>query len=114
MADELRQLRRPSDIPVTDGFIKAFYLDFHYANQEFNKNDFFKDDDPLTLSRDLVENDVYGITIGLSLGDNPNLDVKIPLSVSRFEVGHVDDSGFLAGIELFPNYRINEYIAWGS
>ena len=112
LADELRQLRRPSDIPVTDGFIKAFYLDFHYANQEFN-SDFFKDDDPLTLSRDLVENDVYGITIGLSLGDNPNLDVKIPLSVSRFEVGHVDDSGFLAGIELFPNYRINEYIAWG-
>ena len=81
LADELRQLRRPSDIPVTDGFIKAFYLDFHYANQEFN-SDFFKDDDPLTLSRDLVENDVYGITIGLSLGDNPNLDVKIPLSVS--------------------------------
>ena len=33
LADELRQLRRPSDIPVTDGFIKAFYLDFHYANQ---------------------------------------------------------------------------------
>ena len=110
LADELRQLRRPSDIPVTDGFIKAFYLDFHYANQEFN-SDFFKDDDPYT--DETVENDVYGITIGLSLGDNPNLDVKIPLSVSRFEVGHVDDSGFLAGIELFPNYRINEYIAWG-
>jgi hypothetical protein len=111
LADELRQLRRPSDIPVTDDFIKAFYLDFHYANQEFNLE--FFDDNPSTPNQDLVENDVYGITIGLSLGDNPNLDVKIPFSASRFEVGHVDDTGFLAGIELFPNYRINEYIAWG-
>ncbi len=109
LADELRQLRRPSDIPVTDGFIKGFYLDFHYANQEFNE-EFFK---PNALHAGNVENDVYGITIGLSLGDNPNLDVKIPFSASRFEVDHVDDTGFLAGIELFPNYRINEYVAWG-
>ena len=28
LADELRQLRRPSDIPVTDGFIKTFILIF--------------------------------------------------------------------------------------
>ena len=108
LADELRQLRRPSDIPVTDGFIKAFYLDFHYANQEFGKNFFVP-----SYNDETVENTVYGITIGLSLGDNPNLDVKIPLSASHFDIGHVDDSGFLAGVELFPNYRINEYIAWG-
>jgi len=25
----------------------------------------------------------------------------------------VDDTGVIAGIELFPNFRINEYIAWG-
>ena len=111
LADELRQLRRPSDIPVTDGFIKSFYLDFHYANQEFNLG--FFNDEPSTPDDDLVENDIFGITIGLSLGDNPNLDIKLPISASRFEVGNVDDTGFLAGIELFPNYRINEYIAWG-
>ena len=108
LADELRQLRRPSDTPVTDGFIKTFYLDFHYANQEFNEEFFIP-----TYTDDTVEHNVYGITIGFGLGDNPNLDIKIPLSASKFEVGHVDDSGFLAGIELFPNYRINEYIAWG-
>ena len=34
LADELRQLRRPSDIPVTDGFVKTFYFDLHFANQE--------------------------------------------------------------------------------
>ncbi len=111
LADELRQLRRPSDIPVTEGFIKSFYLDFHYANQEFNLG--FFNDNPAQPDDDLVENDIFGITIGLSLGDNPNLDIKLPISASRFEVGNVDDTGFLAGIELFPNYRINEYIAWG-
>ena len=109
LADEFRQLRRPSDIPVTEGFVKSFYLDFHYANQEFDTG-FFVDGSTVA---DQIEHDVYGITIGLSLGDNPNLDVRLPISASRFEVGHVDDSGFLAGIELFPNYRINEYIAWG-
>jgi hypothetical protein len=36
LADELRQLRRPSDIPVTDGLIKSLYFDLHFANQEFN------------------------------------------------------------------------------
>ena len=109
LADELRQLRRPSDIPVTEGFIKTLYLDVHYANQEFNER-FFKDGSSPTGD---IEHDIYGITVGLGLGGNPNLDIKIPLSASRFEVGHVDDSGFIAGIELFPNYRINEYIAWG-
>ena len=38
LADENRELRRPSDIPVTDGFFKSFYMDFHYANQEFNNH----------------------------------------------------------------------------
>jgi len=28
-------------------------------------------------------------------------------------VGNIDDSGMIAGIELFPNYRINQYVAWG-
>ncbi|MBP51706.1 MAG: hypothetical protein CMI27_01020 [Opitutae bacterium] len=114
LADELRDLRRPADIPVTEGFIKNLYLDFHYANQEFNMG-FFKDDSNTSLSQNdtLVEHDAYGITFGMTLGDNPNLDIRIPLAVSHFEVGHVDDSGMIAGIELFPNYRINEYIAWG-
>ena len=44
LADENREPRRPSDIPVTDGFFKSFYLDFHYANQEFNDH-FFKGQD---------------------------------------------------------------------
>ena len=56
---------------------------------------------------------MYGITIGFGWGANPNLDVKIPLSASRFEVDHLNDTGFVGGIELFPNYRINEYVAWG-
>ena len=33
LADEMRELRRPSDIPVGDGFLKSLYVDFHYANQ---------------------------------------------------------------------------------
>ena len=36
LADEMRDLRRPSNIPVTNNFFKSFYLDFHFANQEFN------------------------------------------------------------------------------
>ena len=112
LADELRQLRRPSDIPVTDGFVKTFYFDLHFANQEFNLG-FFEEDDPLSPDQDLIEHSLYGITLGLGLGDNPNLDIKIPLSASRFEVGNIDDTGFVSGVELFPNYRINEYVAWG-
>ena len=57
--------------------------------------------------------DVYGITLGFRLGDNPNLDVRIPLSAAHFDVEGVDDTGFVGGIEVFPHYRINQYIAWG-
>lgn len=117
LADEMRDLRRPSNIPVTNNFLKAFYFDVHYSNQEFNWKFFEDDNDPLTDypddGKDLIENTVYGITLGFSFGENPNLDVRLPLSSSRFKVGNVDDTGMLAGIELFPNYRINEYIAWG-
>ena len=111
LADELRQLRRPSDIPVTDGFIKTFYFDLHFANQEFNLG--FFEDNASTPDQDLIEHSLYGITLGFSLGDNPNLDIRIPLSASRLEVGNIDDTGFVSGVELFPNYRINEYVAWG-
>jgi len=51
--------------------------------------------------------------LGFGLGNNPNLDVRIPLSISDFQVDHLDDNGFVGGIELFPNYRINKYVAWG-
>ena len=115
LADEMRDLRRPSNIPVTNNFFKSFYLDFHFANQEFNLG-FYDDNSSLLVDDDAqhsIENTIYGITLGFSLGDNPNLDVRIPLSSSRFKFGNVADTGFLAGIELFPNYRINEYIAWG-
>jgi hypothetical protein len=115
LADEMRDLRRPSNIPVTNNFFKSFYLDFHFANQEFNLG-FYDDNSSLLVDDDAqhsIENTIYGITLGFSLGDNPNLDVRIPLSSSRFKMGNVADTGFLAGIELFPNYRINEYIAWG-
>jgi len=120
LADEARELRRPGDIPVTEGFLKSFYMDFHYANQEFN-NHFFVDDEngtdpyngPLARTHDPIELDVYGITLGFRLGDNPNLDVRIPLSAAHFDVEGVDDTGFVGGIEVFPHYRINQYIAWG-
>ncbi len=114
LADELRDLRRPSNIPVTNNFFKSFYFDFHYANQEFNQNFFTNDYAPdANQTTDLIENTVYGITLGFGFGDNPNLDIKIPISSSRFKVGDVDDTGVIAGIELFPNFRINDYIAWG-
>ena len=116
LADEARELRRPGDIPVTEGFFKSFYMDFHYANQEFN-NRFFVDENstsgPLTSTKDPIELDVYGVTLGFRLGDNPNLDVRIPLSAAHFDVEGVDDTGFVGGIEVFPHYRINQYIAWG-
>ena len=116
LADEIRDLRRPSNIPVTNNFFKSFYLDFHFANQEFNLG--FYDDHPTIPPTDdhaehSIENTIYGLTLGFSLGENPNLDVRLPLSSSRFKMGNVSDTGVLAGIELFPNYRINEYIAWG-
>ena len=37
LADEMRELRRPSDIPKSDGFLQSLYVDFHYANQEFDE-----------------------------------------------------------------------------
>ena len=49
-----------------------------------------------------VENDVYGITIGLSLGDNPNLDVKIPLFVSRLILVMWMIPAFLPVLNYFP------------
>lgn len=118
LADESRELRRSSDVPVTDGFLKSFYMDFHYANQEFNHLFFVDDNDDLsdgTIAqvKDPIELDVYGITLGFRLGDNPNLDVRIPLSAAHFDVEGVDDTGFVGGIEVFPHYRINQYIAWG-
>ena len=112
LADEMRELRRPSDIPVGDGFLKSLYVDFHYANQEFNEDEFVTTSIPPTLKAP-IEHSIYGLTLGFGLGDNPNLDVRIPLSVSRFNVGEIDDSGMIAGIEFFPNYRINQYVAWG-
>ena len=122
LADETRELRRPSDIPVTDGFLKTLYLDFHYSNQEFN-NQFFKGGetsptdptyvDSIASASDPIEVDVYGVTLGFRLGDNPNLDLRIPLSAAHFDVQGVDDTGFVGGIEIFPHYRINQYIAWG-
>lgn len=112
LSDEMRDLRRPSDIPVTDGFIKTFYFDLHFMNQEFN-GDFFTDAVNSSAYDEPIENSLYGLTFGLGLGDNPNLQVRLPISISRFEVGDMDDTGVSTGIELFPNYRINQYISWG-
>ena len=117
LADEMRELRRSKDIPVTDGFFKSLYIDFHYANQEFNPK-FLEENvgkfmGVSDLSDEPIENSLYGLTLGIKLGDNPNLVIRIPLSVSNFDAGNVEDSGMVSGIELFPNYRINEYVAWG-
>ncbi len=112
LADEMRNLRRPSNIPITKGFLKTLYLDVHYMNQEFNGR-FFNDSVDSSAYDEPIENDLYGLTFGLGLGGNPNLQVRIPLSISRFDVGGLDDRGVTAGIELFPNYRINQYVAWG-
>jgi len=111
LADEMRELRRPSDIPKSDGFLQSLYVDFHYANQEFNEG-FYSTVATATLKAP-IEHTIYGLTLGFGLGDNPNLDVRIPLSVTDFNVGDIDDSGMIAGIEFFPNYRINQYVAWG-
>ena len=112
LADEMRHLNRPAGITEADNFFRSIYFDFHFANQEFSEG-FYDSSSVDPLAGDPIEHDLFGITLGFGLGDNPNLDIKIPLSVSRFEVDHVDDTGFLGGIELFPNYRINEYVAWG-
>ena len=78
LADEARELRRSGDIPETEGFFKSFYMDFHYANQEFNKYFFVDDEDNPNLgsiagNEHPIELDVYGVTLGFRLGDNPNL-----------------------------------------
>lgn len=112
LADEMRDLRRPSNIPVTTGFIKTLYMDVHYMNQEFNGR-FFNESVDSSAYDEPIENDLYGFTFGLGLGGNPNLQVRIPVSISRFRVGELDDKGLTTGIELFPNYRINQYVAWG-
>jgi hypothetical protein len=110
LADEFRELRRPTDIPKSEGFLQSLYVDFHYANQEFNEGYY-----NISTASNIkpIEHTIYGLTLGFGLGDNPNLDIRIPLSVTDFNVGDIDDSGMIAGIELFPNYRINQYVAWG-
>ena len=112
VADELRNLRRPLDNPASESFFKSFFLDIHYMNQEFNGH-FFNGQVDSSAYDEPIENDLYGLTFGFGLGGNPNLQVRIPISVSRFEVGELDDNGLVAGLELFPNFRINEYLAWG-
>ena len=113
LADEMRELRRPSDIPKSDGFLQSLYVDFHYANQEFNEG-FYSTVATASTNESPHQNIHYTVlTLGFGLGDNPNLDVRIPLSVTDFNVGDIDDSGMIAGIEFFPNYRINQYVAWG-
>ena len=69
LVDEMRDLRRPSDIPVTDGFLKTLYIDFHFMNQEFN-GQFFTDAVDSSSYEEPIENDLYGITLGFGLGDN--------------------------------------------
>ena len=110
LADEMRQLTHSSSTTESDGFLKSLYVDFHYANQEFNKGFY---DDSSAVNKHDIEHTIYGLTLGFGLGDNPNLDVRIPLSITDFNVGNIDDSGMITGIELFPNYRINQYVAWG-
>jgi hypothetical protein len=110
LADEMRQLRHSSSTTESDGFLKSLYVDFHYANQEFNKGFY---DDSSAVNKHDIEHTIYGLTLGFGLGDNPNLDIRIPLSITDFNVGNIDDSGMITGIELFPNYRINQYVAWG-
>ena len=67
LSDEMRDLRRPSDIPVTDGFLKTLYIDFHFMNQEFN-GQFFTDAVDSSAYEEPIENDLYGITLGFGLG----------------------------------------------
>ena len=109
--DKFREVRLPTDIKESSSFFNSFYIDFHYANQEFSEGFYALEADP--NKKHHIEHTLYGITLGFGLGNNPNLDVRIPLSISDFQVDHLDDTGFVGGIELFPNYRINEYVAWG-
>ena len=132
--DKLRRVRLPEDISKPSSFFNSLFLDFHFSNQEFSLG--FYDEEALKnngagtgIEYDTnrtktgiqpgyqnpgdIEHTLYGITLGFALGDNPNLDIRIPLAVSHFETDHLDDTGFSGGIELFPNYRINKYVAWG-
>ena len=109
--DKFREVRLPTDIKESSSFFNSFYIDFHYANQEFSEGFYALEADP--NKKHHIEHTLYGITLGFGLGNNPNLDVRIPLSISDFQVDHLDDNGFVGGIELFPNYRINKYVAWG-
>ena len=114
LADEMRELRKPQGIPLSDGFFKSLYIDFHYANQEMNGN-FFTDEiatDSMAADEP-IEHTLYGLTLGFRLGENPNLVVRLPLSVAHFNVGDIEDTGMVSGIELFPNFQINQYVAWG-
>lgn len=126
MVDELRIFNRPPSEQRQNSFFNSLYLDFRYSNQVFNTgfyepgalvifdtNSSPENYDPDGYLPGNVEHDMYGITLGFSLGANPNLDVKIPLAASRFAVDGLKDTGFTGGIELFPNYRINDYVAWG-
>ena len=137
--DKLREVRLPEGTPKTSSFFNSIFLDFHFSNQEFSagfydkeayKNNglgngimydnnrsnavgLFSGSADMRFADGEIEHTLYGITLGFALGDNPNLDIRIPLAVSHFETDHLDDTGFSGGIELFPNYRINKYVAWG-
>ena len=121
--DKLRRVRLPEDISKPSSFFNSLFLDFHFSNQEFSLG--FYDEEALKnngagtgIEYDTnrtrtgiqpgyqnpgdIEHTLYGITLGFALGDNPNLDIRIPLAVSHFETDHLDDTGFSGGIELFP------------
>jgi len=126
LSDELRVFNRPPMDEESQSFLHSFYFDFRYSSQNFNQG-FYSDNNILSFDNNRsnknpdpafhvpgnIHHDMYGITLGFSLGNNPNLDIKIPLAASRFEVDHLDDTGFVGGVELFPNYRLNDYVAWG-
>jgi hypothetical protein len=110
ISDKLRVFSRPPISGGKPGLLHSFYFDFHYATQEFNTG-FYNPEgivlydtnrsnnvaDPSLHFPGNITHDLYGITLGFALGNNPNLDIKIPLAVSRFEVDHLDDTGFVGG-----------------
>ena len=53
------------------------------------------------------------LPLGFHWGIIPTLTSKSPYRLAGFEIDDIDDTGFVGGVELFPNYRINKYIAWG-
>ena len=40
--DKFREVRLPTDIKDSSSFFNSFYIDFHYANQEFSRG-FYKE-----------------------------------------------------------------------